>query len=140
MAGRQRRTRAPPCGRRLSCLYCGPGTDFVTAFDVNTVISADCENVQMILFATTNSTLIGTKYDDYVYDGPGNETIRTLGGDDTVQDLDGSDTIDLGPGNDTYESNGTGGVDTITCGPGDDTVYFSPADVVTADCEHVIPR
>ncbi|MFZ6048989.1 VCBS domain-containing protein, partial [Pseudomonas sp. CR3202] len=75
------------------------------------------------------TSITGTKSDDTITTGTGNDiidggngndTISSGAGDDTVDGGNGNDTIDAGSGNDTVD--GGSGNDTINAGTGNDTV------------------
>jgi Ca2+-binding RTX toxin-like protein len=61
-----------------------------------------------------------------------------VGPDQFIFDGPGADTIYAGLGNDTVILVKDGGHDTVHCGPGDDDVFISPGNTVADDCEDII--
>lgn len=130
-------TNYPGAPRTVSC---GDGLDFVSSFARDDAFDEDCETVQLFLYVSDGGTLVGTRYNDIVDGGLGDETISTLAGDDEVDARWGSDTVDLGPGDDyfaNWASHAEDDVDSVSCGEGYDRVYVYHADVVATDCEVV---
>jgi hypothetical protein len=83
--------------------------------------------------------LTGGGGDDVMIGKPGDDRLRGLGGDDTLVGGAGRDRLVAGRGDDTIHSRDRAR-DTVRCGPGWDTVVADATDDVPASCEHASVR
>ena len=126
-----------------TALHCGPGTDSARADKVD-AIDADCEIVTVVIQDPPGGhTIRGTRYDDDITAGDGDDHVFGLGGNERIQLDEGLDTVDAGAGDDLvfsfYGSDAgvPGDVDQVSCGAGRDRAVVDDVDVVSSDCEVV---
>ena len=95
----------------------------------------------------------GRSGDDSVSGGPGNDEVSGTLGADAVSGGDGDDLVDDGPHFDAAADEISGGAgddamdafndpartDVVVCGSGNDTAYTDGTDVVSDDCEKIVP-
>ena len=116
----------------------------VVTADLADVIGSDCEDVTVNISGDLgDNTIVGTEYNDSIYDDEGNDTVQSLGGNDGITMGTGQDSVDAGDGDDTvYTFWGSrfwivGDIDVVVCGNGNDTAYVDDVDTVSSDCETV---
>ena len=78
-----------------------------------------------------DDVIVGSIYNDVVYDLGGNDRIESGGGEDVIWDGPGNDVVDAGPGADVVYPRDAH--NTLALGPGDDVVDFPAAGSLRVD-------